>query len=309
MKIAIVGIINHDTITLASGEELQDLGGILYNTAVLANLVDESVTIQPISRIGADCYEMMQRMVDPYPNVDISGIALSPEGTSRNTIKYDGSLEKIEQLTNHITPISISQIEPYLSSDAFLVNFIIGDDISCDVLSQIRARSAGLVYLDVHNLCLGIDDHGYRYHRRPENWTDWLRQVDVVQMNEIEARLLSAAPLKHDRDFVELGKEILALGPKVFIATRGRDGSVTVYQDSHGSGVLVTQPEPVEEMIDTTGCGDAFAAGFLTDYLVSEDAVSATRLGSWSAGVNCTLAGLKEVGRFRELQKDRGEAE
>ena len=163
--------------------------------------------------------------------------------------------------------------------------------------------------MDVHNLCLGIDDHGYRYHRRPENWTDWMRQVDVVQMNEIEARLLSDEPLEHDSDFVALGRRVLALGPKVFIATRGRDGSVTVYQDSRGTGVLVTQPEPVAEIVDTTGCGDAFAAGFLTDYLVSGDAVSATRLGSWAAGVNCTLAGLREVGRFRELREDHGEAE
>ena len=302
MKIAIIGIINHDTITMANGQELQDLGGILYNTAVLANLVDDTVSIHPISKIGEDCQRDMQRIVDPYPNVDNSGIAIAPEGTSRNTIRYDDHMEKVEQLTNHIAPIPFSQIEPYLDSDAFLINFIIGDDISRDVLREIRSRSQGMIYLDVHNLCLGIDDQGYRFHCPPEQWEEWMRQVDVVQMNEIEARLLTGRAMATDDDFIETGNRILDLGPSIFIATRGRLGSVTVYNESGAHNALVCPPEPVDQVVDTTGCGDAFAAGFLTDYLVTCDPVSATRLASRTAGVNCTLAGLAEVGRFRECR-------
>ena len=138
MKIAIVGIINHDTITMADGQELQDLGGILYNTAVLANLVDASVLLFPISRIGDDCRPMMEKVLAPYPNVETSGIATSSEGTSRNTIRYDDQMEKIEQLTNHIRPVSFDQIEPFLDCDAVLVNFIIGDDISLADLASLN---------------------------------------------------------------------------------------------------------------------------------------------------------------------------
>jgi sugar/nucleoside kinase (ribokinase family) len=306
MNIAIIGIINHDTITMANGQELQDLGGILYNTSVLANLVGDGASIYPISRIGYDCHAMMQRILQPYPNVDISGIAIAPE--SRNRIRYDESMEKVEQLTNHIDSIPMTQIEPYLQCDAFLVNFIIGDDISLDVLHEIRSRSKGLVYLDVHNLCLGIDEHGYRFQQTPDCWHDWMRQVDIVQMNEVEAGLLAEKTIATTDDFVEIGKAILDIGPSIFIATRGRHGSITVYRNTdteknEGAGkytVFVCPPEPVEPVVDTTGCGDAFAAGFLTDYLTTRDPVSATRLASWTAGFNCTLAGLSEVGRFRD---------
>ena len=300
MKIAIIGIINHDTITMANGQELQDLGGILYNTAVLANLVEDTVSIIPISKIGADCRDMMRRIIDPYDNVDSSGIVTAPEGTSRNTIRYDENMEKVEQLTNHIAPIPFAQIEPYLDSDAFLINFITGDDINREVLREIRSRSLGLVYLDVHNLCLGIDDEGYRFHRPPEQWEEWMRLVDVVQMNEVEARLLSGKDMVTDDEFVEIGNDILGMGPSIFIATRGRFGSVTVYNVSGTRRSLVCPPDPVDEVIDTTGCGDAFSVGFLTDYLVTRDPISATRLASWTAGVNCTLAGLSEVDQFRE---------
>ena len=303
MRIAIIGIINHDTIRMSNGQELQDLGGILYNTAVLANLVDESTTLYPISKIGEDCHALMRRILDPYPNVDPVGIVIAPEGTSRNNISYDGKLEKVERLTNHITPISFAQIQPFLDCDAILINFIIGDDIALETLGTIRVRTRELLYLDVHNLCLGIDAEGYRFHRSPEHWEQWMRLVDVVQMNELEARFLAGKPMEKEKDLIAFGRVIIDIGPAVFIATRGRLGSLTVYRTSSGYDVFVCPPEPIKQVVDTTGCGDAFAAGFLTDYLVSHNPVSATRLGSWAAGINCSLAGLAEVGRFRESRR------
>lgn len=301
MHLSIIGIINHDTIAMANGQELQDLGGILYNTAVLANMVDEDTTLFPVTRIGDDCYEMMQRMLSPYSNVDTRGVAVSPEGTSRNTIRYDAAMEKVERLVNHIDPIPFAQVEPFLGHDAFLVNFIIGDDISLETMQAIRARASGFFYLDVHNLCLGIDAEGYRFHQTPDNWRNWMEMFDAVQMNEVEARLLSGRPMETDTDFIDFGKTILELGPSIYIATRGRLGAVTVYRDGADIKSLISPPEPVAKVVDTTGCGDAFAAGFLTDYLKTRDPVSATRLASRTAGINCTLAGLAEVGKFRDV--------
>ena len=300
MRIAIIGIINHDTIAMANGQELQDLGGILYNTAVLANIVDEQTSLFPVTRIGEDCYDMMTNILASYPNVDLSGVVIAPEGTSRNTIRYDASMEKVERLTNHIGSIPFDQIEPFLNHDAILINFIIGDDISRETMREIRARSQGLIYLDVHNLCLGIDEQGYRFHRAQDRWHEWMEWVDVVQMNEVEAALLADREIETDQDSIAFGKMILGLGPSIYIATRGRHGSVTVYRDADEIKTFKSPPEAVEEVVDTTGCGDAFAAGFLTDYLVNRDPVSATQLASWAAGVNCTLAGLSEAERFRK---------
>jgi adenosine kinase len=305
MRIAIIGAINHDTIRMSGGQTLQDLGGILYNTVVLANIADESAVIYPVSRIGADCYEMMQGILRPYPNVDACGVVIAPEGTSRNTIRYDASMEKVERLTNRIRPIPFAQIEPFLDSDAFLVNFITGDDVSRETFQEVRRRSKGLIYLDVHNLCLGIDAQGFRFRRPPEQWDAWMRLVDVVQMNEVEACMLSGKTMEREEEFIAIGRVILDLGPAVFIATRGRLGSVTVYRTSGGHAVFVCPPEPVERVVDTTGCGDAFAAGFLADYLTTRDPVGATRLAVWTAGVNCTLAGLSEAGRFRTAKRER----
>lgn len=328
MRIGIIGLINHDTIFMAGGRQVQDLGGILYNTTVMADLVEDGDRVYPISRIGAECYDAMRAMLDPRPAVNTRGIALSPRGTSRNQIRYDEAMEKVEQLTNHIDPIPLEQIEPFLDLDALLVNFIVGDDITLETMEAIRGSASGLLYLDVHNLCLGIDAEGYRRRRAPEDWRRWIQMFDVVQMNEVEARLLAGAanetaasrgPLANEAaasigrgqsleavdDYIAFGQSVTALGPSVCVITRGPLGPVTVYREDHVTESVVIPPVPVADVVDTTGCGDAFAAGFITEYLASRDPALATRLANRVASVNCTVAGLPERGTFDSERKIR----
>ncbi len=313
MRVGIIGLINHDTINMAGGRRIQDLGGILYNTTVMADLVDEGDALYPISRIGADCYDAMRRILASRPGVNTTGIALAEEGTSRNRIRYDDDLEKIEQLTNHIGPISFDQIEPFLDLDALLVNFIVGDDISLETMAAVRNSASGLLYLDVHNLCLGIDAQGYRRRRAPGNWQRWIEMFDVVQMNEVEARLLAGSdhevaaggtggPLEAKDDFIAFGTSVISLGPSVCVITRGALGPVTVYRKDGEPKAFAIPSEPVRDVIDTTGCGDAFAAGFVTEFAASKDPVGATRLANRVASVNCTVAGLPERGTFDDVR-------
>lgn len=316
MRIGIIGLINHDTIFMAGGRRIQDLGGILYNTTVMADLVGEDDELFPISRIGADCYDAMRAILDPRPAVNTRGISLSPTGTSRNRIRYDEDLEKIEQLTNHVGSISLEQIKPFLDLDALLVNFIVGDDITLETMKAVRGSASGLLYLDAHNLCLGIDAEGYRRRRAPGDWRRWIEMFDVVQMNEVEARLLAGSdheaaagvaggpggPLETEDDFIAFGRSVISLGPSVCVITRGPLGPVTVYRKDGEAKAFAIPSEPVRDVIDTTGCGDAFAAGFVTEFAASKDPVGATRLANRVASVNCTVAGLPERGTFDDVR-------
>lgn len=323
MDIGIIGLINHDTIFMSGGRRIQDLGGILYNTTVMADLVGEGDALYPISRIGTDCYDAMRAMLDPRPAVSIRGVRVSQTGTSRNRIRYDEDMEKVEQLANHIGPIPFEQIEPFLDLDALLVNFIVGDDISLETMAAVREKATGLLYLDVHNLCLGIDAEGYRRRRAPEDWHRWIEMFDVVQMNEVEARLLAGAAgvadagnhaeeaadgpggpggqMEAEDDFIAFGRSVIALGPSVCVITRGPLGPVTVYRTDRETRAIAIPSEPAREVVDTTGCGDAFAAGFVVEYAASRDPVGATGLANRVASVNCTVAGLPEPGSFADV--------
>jgi sugar/nucleoside kinase (ribokinase family) len=63
-------------------------------------------------------------------------------------------------------------------------------------------------------------------------------------------------------------------------ATRGADGAIVV-----DPGGAESVPAFDVEVVDTTGCGDAFSAGFLRGLALGRDAAGAARLGCAAAGL------------------------
>ena len=63
------------------------------------------------------------------------------------------------------------------------------------------------------------------------------------------------------------------------VVTRSGDGSVVV----DGVSVYEVQVEPVERVIDTTGAGDLYAAGFLYGFTQGKHPAECGRIGSIAA--------------------------
>jgi sugar/nucleoside kinase (ribokinase family) len=62
----------------------------------------------------------------------------------------------------------------------------------------------------------------------------------------------------------------------IIVLTLGADGSVAIK-----NGIIYEQEAlPIKKVIDTTGCGDAFQAGFSTEYYVSKDIKKALLAGA-----------------------------
>lgn len=80
-----------------------------------------------------------------------------------------------------------------------------------------------------------------------------LPYVDVFKANEEEAKLLYPT-LRID----EISKKLLECGPSIVIITLGHEGSII----SQGT-ITIQTPTLQVTSIDSIGCGDAFAAGFL----------------------------------------------
>jgi sugar/nucleoside kinase (ribokinase family) len=89
-------------------------------------------------------------------------------------------------------------------------------------------------------------------------------------------------------------RALIERGVGCVAATRGGEGVLVVAAD----GQVDSVPAPEVEVVDTTGCGDAFSAGFLRGIALDLDRERAARLG-------CAVAGMVAGG----LGSDHGDYE
>jgi len=81
-----------------------------------------------------------------------------------------------------------------------------------------------------------------------------LRRVDVLLVNDSEARLLSGVS-----GLAEAAAVIMEMGPKRVVIKKGEHGAIFFGPD----GVLAVPAVLLPEVVDPTGAGDSFAGGFL----------------------------------------------
>ena len=112
-----------------------------------------------------------------------------------------------------------------------------------------------------------------------------------------------AAALTGEDDVVAAGRALLARGPRWAVITCGADGSVLISEDS-----VVNVPAFEIEVVDTTGCGDAFVAGFLRGLSLGHDEERAALLGSATAALVAQGLG-SDAGEFDLATVERFAAE
>ena len=97
-----------------------------------------------------------------------------------------------------------------------------------------------------------------------------LKNTDLLVLNREEAELL----LKKQDSINMLLKSLYALGPSIVIITEGKKGAYC-YDGEYKFSIT---PKKVK-IVETTGAGDAFAAGFLAAYLKKQDIAHALKIG------------------------------
>ncbi len=97
--------------------------------------------------------------------------------------------------------------------------------------------------------------------------------IDILFANKVEL-----AAITGEDDF-DAG--IAQLAPKVptLVVTRSEEGAVAVHRGSRAD----VEAEPIDKVVDTTGAGDLFAAGFLAGYVRQKPLDICLRMGSIAA--------------------------
>src|SRR5579875_659873 len=114
-----------------------------------------------------------------------------------------------------------------------------------------------------------------------------LSLVDVVRADEQEAGLLVGTEVTDGRDAARAAQEVQARGPRLVVFAAGGDGNAAAWPG--GSAVV---PFGDQEVVDTTGGGDALMAGLISGLLAGADPLSAVCTGVAAAGpVVATVGG------------------
>jgi sugar/nucleoside kinase (ribokinase family) len=127
-------------------------------------------------------------------------------------------------------------------------------------------------------------------------FVELIPNVDVLLGNEHEALALSGARTLED------ALAVLAAQCRVLAVTRGAEGSMVV---EDGRTVAVAA-HPVAPVIDTTGAGDLYAAGFLFGLTRDRPAVDCARLGSLAASEVISHLGPRPETSLRTLALGAG---
>ncbi len=101
------------------------------------------------------------------------------------------------------------------------------------------------------------------------------RTVDIVFANESELKAL------YQTSSFEAGLELIRKDCKIAAVTRSERGSVIV---SANETAVISAIE-IEKLVDTTGAGDLYAAGFLFGYTSGRSLTDCGHLGSLAAGI------------------------
>lgn len=99
-------------------------------------------------------------------------------------------------------------------------------------------------------------------------------KIDIISCNEIEIGVMTGIKVSNIENAEKAAHRLRRKGANIIIVTLGAKGALLLTdKTSYFPGIKV-------KVIDETGAGDAFRAGFVTEYLTTKDLNKAMRAGN-----------------------------
>mgnify|MGYP005844284771 CR=1 FL=1 len=241
MALLVVGSVALDSIETPFGVAPEVLGGSASYFSVAASFFTK---VQMVGVVGSD---FPGEHLDLFRSrgIDTSGLLKVEGETFRWHGRYGYDLNTAITIDTRLG--AFSDFNPVLpdgyrdSKYVFLAN--IDPEIQMKVLDQVKRPT--LVAADTMNFWI---------ERKREALEEVVRRVDVVIINEAEAREFS-----QEVNLVTAARKIRELGPRLLLVKRGEYG-VLMFTDG---GIFSAPAYPLERVFDPTGAGDSFAGGFM----------------------------------------------
>lgn len=241
MSLLVVGSIAFDSVKTPFGEVEEVLGGsATYFSTSASYFTDVSI----VAVVGTDFPERYLKFLKSK-RIDIEGIERREGKTFRWKGEYGYDLNEARTLD---TQLNVFQsFKPKLPESykhkkvVFLAN--IDPDLQREVLGQVN-----------NPLLVACDTMNYWIEGKRESLLETLKQVDILLINDSEARELAMEP-----NLIKAAKRILSFGPRTVVVKRGEYGVLMFRNDR----IFSAPAYPLDSVFDPTGAGDCFAGGFM----------------------------------------------
>ncbi len=242
MGLLVVGSIALDSVATPFGETADAPGGSAVFFSAAGAILHNPV--QVVGVVGSD-YPLGALHQLEARGVDLTGVERAPGESFRWKARYSYDLASRETLETRLGVFAAFRPKlPERFRNAryvFLGN--IDPELQLGVLDQVRDPT--LVACDTMN---------YWIHSKKDLLLELLRHIDILMVNDSEARELSG-----DWNIYRAAQWILSRGPTMTVIKQGEHGALLV----DAASVFKVPAYPLQEVFDPTGAGDAFAGGFM----------------------------------------------
>src|ERR1700753_2993733 len=278
------------------GPATQMSGGSAANTIVgLANLgaraayvgkvKDDEIGRFYVHDIRASKVAFDTKPASSGPATGCSYILVTPDG-ERTMNTYLGAAQDL-------TPADIEPAQIEAATFVYLEGYL-WDPKSA---KEAFVKAADIAHGAGRQVALTLSD-AFCVDRYRDEFLELMRKgtVDLIFANEAELR-----SLYQTSDFDTALKQ-LQKDTKLGVVTRSEKGCVVASKD----GVISVPASPIEKVVDTTGAGDLFAAGFLFGLVRNAGFENAGKLGALAAAEVIQHIGARPQVSLKELAKKNG---
>jgi sugar/nucleoside kinase (ribokinase family) len=257
LGLLVVGSVAIDSIETPFGSVKDALGGSAIYISVAASYFTAPVRL--VAVVGGDFPREHIRFLESR-DIDVDGLQIVREGkTFRWGGRYHYDLNMRDSLYTELNVFE--QFNPVVPSGYKNSAYVCLGNIDPTLQRQVLER------LGKPRLVVG-DTMNYWIEHKPKELAETIKLMDVLVVNESEARLLTQEP-----NLIKAAKQIIKTGPRIVIIKKGEHGAVLVTEQT----IFSAPAYPLENINDPTGAGDAFAGGFI-GWLARTDDLSAENL-------------------------------
>ncbi len=271
-KIAIIGPIPRDHIVTHNGELIQKWGCVTHPVIALSIMAGEKIQVIPVSHLRRVDLDNVREVFNGYRGLNLNYLSTQNDQGDIISLRFLDMNNRLERQTGFMDPIVPNDFKKLLDCKAFVFIPISDYEISLETLMFLKKKSKGTIVFDAHGPTTACLINGERQRKFWIDRDQWLPYIDVLKMNLEEAQASwfkkeyesSDFAVSEEPDRKELrafADHCLNKGVKCVYITVDSRGCLVYYRKSKKTVEEMVPAIKVNQVVDTTGCGDSFAGG------------------------------------------------